>query len=198
VNGVAKPVMTWFRFNYSEWSTYPKENGQPHTVHHSVTARDYFLINGKKYILVQDSWGHHSSSLQGLRLIDQEFIDNHMTFCCGMLDLSNAWREGAEPVKPNPDHEPKPDEKPKHTFNVTLKYGVTSDPEIVALQDCLKYEGIFPTSIGSTGNYFQITAKAVKAFQLKYAVASEAEINNLAGRSVGPKTRAKLNELYGN
>ena len=76
-----------------------------------------------------------------------------------------------------------------------MLFGQRSD-EIVALQDILRYEGVYPNNIASTGYYGAITAKAVLAWQRKYKVASETELVSLQGRRVGKKTIAKLNELY--
>ena len=64
------------------------------------------------------------------------------------------------------------------------------DESITSLQDCLKAEGLFPTNVVSTGFYGAITIKAVNAFQLKYGLAT------IGTGTVGPKTKAKLHELY--
>jgi len=57
-NGVAKPLMVWFRFPRAEWNAIPQISNSTHDiVHHSVTAVDYGILNGKKGIFVQDSWG---------------------------------------------------------------------------------------------------------------------------------------------
>lgn len=192
-NGVAKPVMTWYRFNYQEWTGEPKDLGLPKTVHHSVTAIDYGIYKGKKVLITQDSWGHHTTTFDGLRLIDQEFIDKHMTFCASLHDLSNDWRNKVQQDE-NPEPLPEPS-KPGYNFTRQLKYGETSR-DVAALQDILKYEGLFPANVESTGRYLQITAKSVLAWQKKHKVASDAELNYLQGRVCGPKTIKKLNELY--
>ena len=66
---------------------------------------------------------------------------------------------------------------------------------MVALQDCLKYEGVFPSNADSTGLFGAITKKAVQDFQLKYAITT---VGSTGYGRVGPKTRAQLNLLYGN
>lgn len=68
--------------------------------------------------------------------------------------------------------------------NVKPKY----DGSTVSLQNCLKYEGLFPSNVDSTGIYGKITTDAVGKFQLKHGF-------EVTGQ-VGPKTRAKLLELY--
>lgn len=60
--------------------------------------------------------------------------------------------------------------------------------DIVSLQNCLKAEGFFPTNVESTGFYGPVTTRAVKAFQAKYGMEQVG--------TVGPKTTAKLQELY--
>jgi peptidoglycan hydrolase-like protein with peptidoglycan-binding domain len=70
------------------------------------------------------------------------------------------------------------------------------DPDVKALQEILRYEGFFPANIEYTGNYGPITAKAVLEFQQKYNIGTPQEITSLKGKIVGPKTLAKLNELY--
>lgn len=181
-NGIAKPVMTFYRFNRKEWTSEPKDLGLPKTIHHSTTAIEHGLYRGRKVLITQDSWGLHSTTFKGIRLIDQEWIDKHMTFAGSLHDLQNDWRDTQD------------NEKPKHTFYKQMQYGETN-PEIAAIQDILKYENLFP-NIESTGRYLQITAKAVLAWQRKHKVASEAELNYLQGRVCGPKTIKKLNEKY--
>lgn len=57
-NGVAKPLMVWFMFPRKEWTAIPELSGSNYDiVHHSVTAVDYGVMNGKKGIFIQDSWG---------------------------------------------------------------------------------------------------------------------------------------------
>lgn len=185
-NGIAKPVMTWYRFSYQEWTGVPQTiTNAPQTIHHSVTALDYFMYKGEKALWTQDSWGHNSTPFSGCRILTQSFIEKHMTYAGAFMDLSNAWRDGGEPTI----------EKPRHTFTKTLRYGEIS-ADMTYLQNILKYEGLFPTEVESTGRYLQITAKAIMEFQKKHKVASTAEIVALEGKVVGPKTRAKLNELY--
>jgi hypothetical protein len=80
-----------------------------------------------------------------------------------------------------------------HHFYRSINYG-ESNEEVKALQRALLIDGEFDYIV--TGYYGTITSAAVKAFQRKYQVASLAEINGLNGRSAGPKTRKKLNELF--
>ena len=88
---------------------------------------------------------------------------------------------------------------PHYTFNKDLKFSVAffSDVDVKALQNILKWEGLFPSNVDSTGYYGAVTAKSVLAWQKKHAVALTSELDALQGKVVGPKTRAKLNSIYG-
>lgn len=150
---------------------------------HAICAVDYFIDDeGDKVILIEDSAGLSSTiDRSGRRLISEDFLKRRFSGAMYLI-----------PKTPGSEN------KPTHTFTKPLKYGMKNDADVVALQNILKYEGIFPTTIPSTGNYLDVTAKAVLQFQRKYAVDSEQELARLGGRTVGPKTRAKLNDLYGN
>jgi hypothetical protein len=80
-----------------------------------------------------------------------------------------------------------------YTFKGIIKYGTRSE-DVKALQRALKVDGVYNYDV--TGYYGDITAAAVKRFQRKYNIASIQEINSLNGRQAGPKTIAKLNELF--
>lgn len=152
-------------------------------INHSITAVDAFMYGGEKCLLIEDSWGKFIG-LKGQRIITESFLKARNYFAGYILDLSNNWKEEQKP------------KKPKYTFSSMLKYGSMKNADVKALQDILKYEELFPTQVESTGNYLQITAKAVFNWQVKHNVASMAELNELAGKQVGPKTIKKLNELY--
>lgn len=87
---------------------------------------------------------------------------------------------------------------PSHTFTTPLAFGQTH-PDIIILQKLLNTDPdtrIAATGIGSLGQettYFgTLTLDAVKRFQIKYNIAKSGEHGF---GNVGPKTRAKLNEL---
>ena len=179
IQRTGKGVMVWFGFNRNEWTDIPVVNGVV-TIRHSVVAIDFTLYQGKKYLIIEDSWGNFNA-WQGRRLISEEYFMARNIFAAYPINFKNL-----EEQKPS---------KPVYIFNVDLKFGQTS-VDIRALQDILKYEGFFPTNIESTEYYGAITAKAVLQWQLKHQVDSEVTLNQLLGRVVGPKTRAVLNKLY--
>jgi hypothetical protein len=87
----------------------------------------------------------------------------------------------------------------KHNFNKTITLG-QQNTEVVALQTALMIDGEFNKDLYSSllktsglGYYGITTAKALYDYQVKYKVSSMIELNALAGKSCGPKTRAHLN-----
>lgn len=190
VISTGKGVMVWFYFKMDEWTNNPTvlypalKKEDPDSIRHSVTATDFTLYQGKKALIIDDSWGL-GFALNGQRIITEEFFNARCYFTGYLMDLSNNWRDGQIPPKP------------KYTFNNNLKYG-NMNIDVKALQDVLKYEQLFPQATTSTGFYGNVTATGVLAFQKKYQVDSPAVLDALAGKEVGPKTRTKLNQLYAN
>lgn len=79
-------------------------------------------------------------------------------------------------------------------FTKFLYKGV-KDPEVSDLQTVLKSDSsVYPEGL-VTGYFGPLTEAAVKRFQIKYGIVASEDAYG-AGY-VGPKTRAKLNELYG-
>ena len=178
-----KPVMVWFYFKYNEWDKeIPEIINQALNVNddgvgrHSVTAVDFTLYNGKKALIIEDSWGP-SSGKGGRRIITEDFFVKRNFFAAYTMNFRF-------------DEKP---EKPQYTFNNDLEFNQTNE-EIKILQNVLKYENLFPVNVESTGYFGAVTKKAVGEFQLKYGVVDNVDSPGY-GR-VGPKTRAKLNELY--
>ena len=175
-----KAVLIGLTFDYDEWTDKPTILRNNPQLRHAIAAVDYCLWNGEKALIIEDSWGPQYG-LEGRRIITESFLEKRLIFAGYFLDLT---------VKP--DITP----KPKHSFSMALKYNMRKKVDVVALQDILKYEGLFPIKQASSGNYLELTRKGVLAFQRKYKVAPESELVELQGKSVGPKTLAKLNELY--
>lgn len=178
-----KPVMTWFYFDRNEWSkNVPTVDipgldlYAPETGRHSVTAVDYTLHQGKKALIIEDSWGFWNG-FTGQRVINEDFF------------FARNWFNG---YTMNFKFDEAVIVKPQHTFLVDMEFGQTSE-EIKFLQDVLKYEGLFPSNTDSTGYFGAVTQKAVQEFQLKYKIVGAGAPGY--GR-VGPKTRTQLNLLY--
>jgi hypothetical protein len=184
IQTTGKAVMVWFYFEDREWTARPVVMNPnldlyaSSTARHSVTAVDYTLVDGKKALIIEDSWGS-SYGLAGQRIIDEDFFKARNWFAAYPMSFVFDEQQST-PVKPS------------YTFNTDLVFGMTNN-DVKALQDCLKYEGLFPTNAASTGYFGAITKTAVQKFQDKYNIAVSTDPGY--GR-VGPRTRAKLNEIY--
>lgn len=182
-----KGVMVWFFFTSEEWAQLTPEIKDPSLVkenalRHSVAAVDFFMYRGKKWLRVEDS-AHFGGYTE--HLISEEFFKARNYFAAYPMNFK--FQEGS--VTPTVPH---------HTFTKPLEFSAEykTDPDVAALQDILKYEGLFPINVDSTGYYGAVTAKGVLAWQKKHAVAPVAELDALQGRRVGSKTIAVLNMLY--
>lgn len=160
---------------------------------HDICGVYYYTdANGEKCILIDESWGPNNIRR---RTLTESYLKARGTGA--MYFISPV-------VPPTPV-------KPKFNFTSQLHFALTgydskglpiydmtmmNNLSVKALQDILKYEGVMDVKIASTGNYLQATAKAVLAFQLKHQVDTVDVLNSLGGKRVGPKTIAKLNELY--
>jgi hypothetical protein len=184
IQQTGKAVMCWFYFTSEEWSklipTIDSSIGFTDSLHHSVAVVDFGLRNGKKFLRIEDS-AHFGGFTE--HFISEEFFQSRNWFV--RYPMNFQFQEQTDIV-----------EKPKHKFTEILKYGMLENEDVKALQDILKYEGLFPLNIDSTGNYYALTMAGVLAFQIKYNVANPGELNQLQGRQAGPKTLEKLNELY--
>lgn len=206
IQTTGKGVMVWFYFNIPEWAVKFPKVLNPNLVlyggkdeRHSVAAVDFGLINGKKYIKIEDS-----AQFGGLteRWISEEFFNARNFFA--RYPMNFVFHD---PLMPAPV-------VPKYTFTKPLEFipldaqGNISDltknelqkQDVKALQNILKFEGMFPLNTTSTGYYGAQTAKSLYLWQVKHAVAPLAELNEIKPRGgrVGSKTIIKLNHLYGN
>lgn len=190
IQTTGKGVMVWFYFEYAEWTEHPKvintalDLYAPATCRHSVTAVDFALVNGKKCIIIEDSWGPNAG-VGGQRVIDEDFFKARNWYAGYLTNFRF-------------DVQTEPSLKPAYTFTRTLQFSptYTVDADVKALQEILRYEGLFPSNSQSTGYYGSITCKAVLAWQKKHGIASNNELDQLQGKTVGPKTRAVLNQIY--
>jgi len=166
IQETGKAVMVWFYFTYPEWTDVPTVLDPslslyaPSTLKHSLAAVDFTMWQGKKALIIDESWGL-GTAMNGQRVITEDFFNARNFFVAHFQNF--AFEEATIP-------------KPRY------------DGSVVSLQNCLKYEGLFPTNVDSTGVYGPVTTKAVMAFQAKYGFEQVG--------TVGPKTRAKLAELY--
>lgn len=143
---------------------------------HWIYAGKAKKINGKKYIGILNSWGT-TVGVGGWQWLGEDYFTKNVW---------SAWTHVFAPTLPQDF---------THKFLKDMKYG-QKNLEVAALQDALKISGEFDDKVPSTGYYGTITAKAVLAFQQRYSlITSPAESDG--GKLAGPKTRLKLNSLFG-
>lgn len=175
-------VSMCFKSTYQEWRDVPKIiEGSSNFFGHCVCAVDYTLYNGEKALIIEDSWGKATSlGNGGQRVITETYLNARATGA--MYFIPKVAPTG---------------EKPKYQFNKNLGFGTLMSKDVKALQDCLKWEGIFPGSTASTGNFLQATRDAVIAFQERYVEECLTPAGLTKGTGfVGINTRAHLNKLY--
>lgn len=149
-------------------------------IRHEVIGVDYFLdANGVKKIFINDS-----SHFGGIPV--RELTESFLLKRCRLADAIDlfTFEPGVDPDVPHF----------VFTRDLQLAPTFTVDQDVIALQNILKYEALFPSNQASTGWYGPLTQKSVGQFQLKYGLAMATSAG--FGRT-GPVTRAKLNELYG-
>lgn len=152
------------------------------------------ILNGKKYIGALQSWGLNCGNFPGCVIgengwqwISEDYIKTILPGDPYGRAIWSTWvlTYNTTPVPP----------LFTHNFQTPISLGQSGD-EVVALQKALQIDGDFPISVPTTGFYGDITRRSVLKFQLKYKLDTPAVLNQLAGRSVGPKTRAHLNLLF--
>lgn len=144
IQSTGKGVMIWVKFHSEEWTDNPTIGTKSPTSGHSICAIDYFLIDGKKYLLIIDSWGKNYA-IQGYRLISEEYF-NARCFLASYLKTFETQNNDTVPDRPK------------------------FDGSIVSLQKCLKWEGLFPANVPEVENLGNITRSALIKFQLRYNI----------------------------
>ena len=152
-------------------------------------GKNFGLIHGRKTLIVDNSWGlKHSACYKGQVFFTEEYLP-WMKWNFYFTSLPDDWRDKEEKTIP----------KPKHKFLIDLSYGMKNHPEVKALQECLKWLGMFPKNIKCTGNFYSITLESVQTFQATY----KKEISKVVGYKiscsgyVGVGTRTILNKIFG-
>lgn len=171
------PVLLGVRFDYDEWTETPTVNpNSKNTCGHGIAATDFGIKDGKKVIAIDDSWGPHYGK-GGQRFITEEFL-NAKCFYAGYITPLTKQTEDTTGFH-------------YHWTKYMVFNGRKNDKaDIVALQTVLKKLGLFPIETEINGIYGPITRKAVYDFQVKYVG------SNNKGLQAGPKTIAKLNEMF--
>jgi hypothetical protein len=169
ITSMGKGVLLGNRFDYDEWTDYPTVNpNSKRSCGHGTAGVDNVLSNGKQYIVMDDSWGPRYAKF-GQRYLSQEWLKARCFFAGYTINFI---------------YESNTTDKPIHLFTKWMRKG-DKNADVVALQDILKYEGLFPLNVESTGLYGPATQRAVRKFQDKYLG------SNNDGIQVGPKTLEK-------
>ena len=184
IQQTGKAIMAWFYFTSEEWSKLVptidvSDLSLFSALRHSVAVVDFFLVDGKKYLLIEDS--AHFGGLTR-RLISEEFFKSRNFFI--RYPMTFKFQENVEEENIETDI----------CFKYDLEFGMKNNLYVVKLQNLLKKLGYFPENIDSTGNYGAITVKAVKDFQLAKGIISSVE--DLGAGRCGPKTREFINSNY--
>lgn len=151
IQKTGKGVMVWFGFDLNEWQNVPEIKNTnlnlyaPTTARHSVTAVDFTMYNGKKALIIEDSWGINFG-FQGQRVITEDFFKARNYFSAHLMN----FKFDTPVVK-------------KYKFERTYERGNT---DAQYLQTFLKEQGYFPNNVEITGYYGSITASAVLKWQL--------------------------------
>jgi hypothetical protein len=173
-----KPVAITLRFTMQEWNQ-PVPQVDPKAtpdLGHGVCVTQAILYQGKKALLIDDSWGV-GFGIVGKRIITEEW------FKAGRVTWAGYFTEFSTENALD---------RPNYAFNRDLNYGLTANEDVKNLQKCLNYIKMFPDTInnqaGFTGNFYGITLAGVKLFQTTYKLPATGKVDQA--------TRLKLNELF--
>lgn len=184
VLATGKPAVICLRFGTGEWTKKVPvilSNDAPYG--HGITAlpEAFFLYEGKKAILIQDSWGINTGLFNGRRIITEDwFTQGRVSAAIWFEDLNNLATLNSDL------------RKPKYHFVRNFILG-SKGSDVAMLQRCLGYlqdkDGyLFPLDIEPTGYFGGITRNAVKRFQTMSGI--------LATGDVDAPTKSKLNEIF--
>jgi len=143
IQATGKGVMIWVKFHPEEWTATPTIGSKPTTSGHSITVIDYFLVGGKKYLLILDSWGKNFA-YQGYRLISEEYFAQRCFLASYLMTFQ--VQDNNTTVRP--------------TFKNTVH----------SAKECLKWEGLFPANVPSNDVSDSIFRACVKKFQIRFNI----------------------------
>lgn len=133
--------------------------GDSKSLRHFVVAVDYTLYKGVKYLVIEDS--AHFGGISR-RLISAEWVNNRVRAAAYPMNFNFQAGDSLKPVYD----------------------GLT----IISAQQCLRYEGLFPTNISFVENVGPTTRQAIADFQSRYGLS--------VTKSLDQQTQSKLHALY--
>lgn len=157
------PNIVWQNLTYAEAS-----------IKHAVIAVDYTMHKGQKALVIEESYSNDSSDY-GQRILTEKFLAKRCRYAAHHLPRPNV-----EPLPPIP--------KPALARDLAWD---SRGQDVAALQSYLKAKGFFPLAVDSTGLWRQITAQAVRKWQVSKGIL---DFQSSPDRDVrfGPKSRAAL------
>lgn len=153
---------------------------------HEVYLYGYDHVDGRLRLWIMNSWSR-DWGMHGVGYFFYDEYRQHIDEAITAVDLPNDWLDHVHEL-------PKPNTF-RHDFHQALKFTDRGE-EVKALQMALYIDGELKVDPKDFGYYGTLTCQAVKAFQSKHNIASPAEIQAIGGKSVGPKTRTVLNQLF--
>ena len=183
IQKTGKGVMVWFYFNRDEWGSVPNIQDtslapyEQKALRHSVVAVDFTIYQGKKALIIEDSWGF-GAGMGGQRVVTEDFFKVRNIFSAYALNFK--FSQSSERV-----------EVREFTKELEFTTFVSCDTETVRLQEELKRRGFFP-DMECTGYFGAITKRAVGKFQEAHGIVRKGGPGY--GR-FGPDTMEKLNSL---
>jgi hypothetical protein len=182
-----KPVILGVRFGPNEWfgKKVPEILGTDTRYAHGICATNAVLYQGKKSLIIEDS-AYYDAQKEAVRVLTEDWFKANRIIWAGYFEfLKNESQEGIKP-------------KPKFNFERNLFFGLTNDPDVKKLQECLSWLGMFPKDVEFTGNFMGLTLKSVELFQMHYKEKISEYLNYQIKCTgfVGKGTRYTLNEIF--
>lgn len=159
------PILLTY-FTSHEWSMlYPKvinstlKVDSDAALRHYVVATDFVLIWGKRYLKIEDS-AHFGE--MSVRYLDESWVARRCFEIRYPMNFKFAPNQGSRP-----------------SYD-----GMT----VVSLQECLRFEGVFPANVSFVENLGPMTKDSIVAFQKKYNLKQE--------RAITKEVADMLRKLY--
>ena len=157
-----KGVLLGVRFDYNEWTDTPTVlAGSKNTCGHGIAGVDAVLKNGKKYIVIDDSWGPAHAKF-GQRYLSEEFLKAKCFYAGYTINLI---------LEPEVIIE-------KNHFTELMRFGYRGN-QIKLLQAYLQKMGLFPNNVTCSGYFGAITKRAVIGFQKQFDLKPDGVVGKL-------------------